>query len=118
MKINHLFAAAVICLGASFAVATAGVKCDEKASKKGASCCSSMTKKASTKSNDHCTAANASTTAAHPECTQAEKEACQAKMAKKAKNSSCCTTKGTKVSQAATTTTDAQASATATTSVK
>lgn len=105
MKFLKNCALALLALGVSAAVATAGIRCDEHA------------KKASTtKATSHCATkaakvSNASTV--KTECTTAEKQACattaKKSSVKKVKNSSCCATKAKDVTTASTEAVPAQA---------
>ena len=97
MKFLKNCALAVLALGVSATVASAGVRCDERA------------KKASTtKASSHCSTktamvSNASTV--KKECTTAEKQACataNTASVKKVKSSSCCATKAKDVKTAST----------------
>lgn len=93
---NRIITTAIMIGIASFAVATAGMKCDEKVSKKAkasASCCATTTKvsKKSAKNADHCAVSSAS------ECTAEQTAACATTVSNvkkaKAKVSSCCSMK-------------------------
>lgn len=98
MKFLKNCALAVLALGVSATVASAGIRCDEHAKKA-----------KTTKATSHCDTKSANVSTASTvksECTTAEKQACATTVktasVKKVKNSSCCATKAKDVKTAST----------------